>query len=126
VVVTPEQIALNPSASSIDVGGTVVLTASALGVDDTSGYSYHWTTTTQVGDLSEIGGASRTHQTDYCSSSNQALFVYETGATPEATDTITAQVYSGSNYDPAKGALLGSKTATVTFAGNPWVGTWVG
>ena len=39
------------------------------------------------GDLSEIGGGSRTHQTDFCSSSNQVLFVYETGATPGATDT---------------------------------------
>ncbi len=125
IVVTPEQVALNPSASTIAVGGTVVLTATVPGVEDTSGYSYHWTTTTQVGDLNEIAGATRTHQTDYCSSSNEALFVYETGATAGATDTVTVQVYAGSACDPSRGPLLGSKQATVTF-GNPWVGTWLG
>lgn len=123
VVVTPEQVALNPSMSNIDVGGTVVLTATVPGVDNLAGYSYHWTTTTQVGDLNEIAGAARTHQTDYCSSSNETLFVYETGAKSGATDTVTVQVYSGSNCDPA--TFLGSKQATVTF-GNPWVGTWLG
>ena len=64
-----------------------------------------------VRDLSEVGGGSRTHQTDYCSSQNVAVFVYEIGATPYATDTVTVQVYAGPNCDPAKGALLGSGPA---------------
>lgn len=115
LTVTASPVKLNPPQTNIDVGGTVTLTASVLGVEDTSGYSYHWTTTTQVGDLSEVGGASRTHQTDYCSSQNVAVFVYEIGATPYATDTVTVQVYAGPNCDPAKGPLLGSGPATVTF-----------
>jgi hypothetical protein len=124
-------VKLNPAASNINVGGTVVLTTSVPGVEDTSGYSYHWTTTTNVGDLNEIGGGGRTHQTDYCSSSNEALFVYETGATPNATDTVTVQAYSGPNCDVTKGVLLGSASAIVTFAGTtvnivltqPWTDT---
>ena len=115
VVVTPSQVTLNPPTSNINVGGTVVLTASALGVDDTSGYSYHWTTTTQFGDLSEIAGGARTHQTDYCSSSNQATFVYEQMAASGTSDTVTVQIYAGSNCDTAKGPLLGNATATVTL-----------
>ena len=126
VVVTAARVGLNPSASNIDVGGAVALTASALGVDDVSGYSYHWTTTTQFGDLNEIGGGSRTHQTDFCSSSNRALYVYERTAAAGTVDTVTVQVYAGSNCDPARGALLGTKQATVTFQPNPWVGSWVG
>ena len=54
------------------------------------------------------------------------MFINETGATPDATDTVTVQVYSGSNCNTSKGALLGSNSATVTLASNPWVGTWVG
>lgn len=115
VVATASKVALNPSASTIDVGGTVVLMASVLGVDNTTGYSYHWTTTTQFGDLSEIGGGSRTHQTDFCSSSNQALFVYERTAPAGTVDTVTVQIYGGSNCDLARGPLLGTKPATVTL-----------
>jgi hypothetical protein len=56
------------------------------------------------------------HQTAfYCSSSNEALFVYETPAAPGTSDTVTVQVYSGPNCDPAKGQLLGSAPATITF-----------
>ena len=116
LVVTPQKVALNPPASNIGVGGTVVLTASALGVDSMAGFSYHWTTTTQFGDLSEIAGGSRVHQTDYCSSSEKALFVYETHPASGTTDTVTVQIYSGSACDPARGSLLGSATATVKFA----------
>jgi hypothetical protein len=117
VVVTPQKVALNPPASNIGVGGTVALTASALGVDSMAGFSYHWTTTTQFGDLSEIAGNSRVHQTDYCSSSEKALFVYETHPAAGTTDTVTVQIYSGSACDPARGSLLGTATATVKFAG---------
>jgi hypothetical protein len=116
LVVTPQKIALNPPTSNIGVGGTVVMTASVLGADDTSGYSYGWTTTSNFGDLNEIGGNGRVHQTAfYCSSSNEALFVYETPAAPGTSDTVTVQVYSGPNCDPAKGQLLGSAPATITF-----------
>ncbi len=115
VEVTPEKIALNPPKSNINVGGTVLLTASAIGVSDTSGYSYHWTTTTKFGDLSEVGGGNRTHQTDYCSSSNQATFVYEQMAASGTTDTVTVQIYAGSNCDTTKGPLLGSTGATITL-----------
>jgi hypothetical protein len=115
VVVTPQKIALNPQATTIGVGGTVALTTSVLGADDTAGYSYHWTTTTQFGDLSEIAGGSRIHQTDYCSSSERALFVYETHPAAGTTDTVTVQAYAGANCDPNKGALLGSAKAAVTF-----------
>ncbi len=115
VVVTPQKIALNPPATTIGVGGTVAMTASVLGADDTAGYSYRWTTTTQFGDLSEIAGNSRIHQTDYCSSSEKALFVYEKHPAAGTTDTVTVQVYSGTACDPARGSLLGSATATVTF-----------
>ena len=124
VAVTASKVALNPPASTIDVGGTVVLKASVLGVEDATGYSYHWTTTTQFGDLNEIAGGGRTHQTDYCSSSGEALFVYEKTAPDDTVDTVTAQVYSGPNCDPAK--LVGAKQATVKFSPDRWVGTWVG
>ena len=116
VVVTPGQVALNPPKSNIGVGGTVVLTASAPGAGDTTGYSYHWATTTQFGDLSEgpmAGG--RTRQTDYCSSSNQAMFVDEKTAASGTTDTVTVQIYAGSNCDTAKGPLLGNANATITL-----------
>lgn len=126
VIATASTVALNPQASTIGVGGTVVLTAAVLGVEDTSGYSYHWTTTTQFGDLNEIGGGSRTHQSDFCSSSNQALFVYETTTAVGTVDTVSVQAYAGSNCDPARGSALGSKQATVTFQANPWVGNWSG
>ncbi len=115
VVVVAEKVALNPPASNIDVGGTVLLKASVLGVEDTSGYSYHWTTTTQVGDLTEIGGLSRLHEHDFCSNSSEAQFVYKIGAKHGATDTVTVQVYSGTACDPTRGTLLGSKSATVAF-----------
>ena len=115
VTVTPSKVALNPPTSNIGVGGTVVLKALVLGVEDPTGYSYHWTTTTQFGDLNEIAGGSRTRQSDYCSSSNEALFVYEKTAAAGTADTVKVQIYSGPNCDPAKGELLGAASATVTF-----------
>jgi hypothetical protein len=115
VVVTPQKIALNPQASNVGVGGTVVLTASVLGAEDTDGYSYHWTTTTQFGDLSEVAGGSRIHQSDYCSSSEKAVFTYEKAAAAGTTDTVKVQIYSGPNCDPAKGQLLGGAASTMTF-----------
>ena len=124
-VIAPK-VALNPHTSTIGVDGTVVLTAAVLGVDDTSGYSYHWTTTAQFGDLTEVAGGGRTHQTDYCSSSNGASFIDEMDPATGITDTVTVQVYAGASCDPTKGALLGSSSATVTFQDNPWLGTWVG
>ncbi|MEO8525325.1 MAG: hypothetical protein ABI460_11450, partial [Caldimonas sp.] len=133
VVVLQQKIALNPAATTIGVNGTVLLTASVLGVDDTTSYSYHWTTTTQFGDLSEFNGRSgnRVHQTDYCSTSPQAQFVYETRPAAGTTDTVTVQVFSGSACDPTRGSLLGSATANVKFASTtvnviltqPWTDT---
>ncbi|MEO7057379.1 MAG: hypothetical protein ABI281_02865 [Caldimonas sp.] len=116
VAVNAARVTLNPPATTIDVGGTVVLTATVVGVDDISGYSFHWSTTTQVGELNEIGGGSRTHQTDYCSSSPKALFVYKDGATDGATDTVSVEAFSGSNCDAARGPKLGTTvSAAVTL-----------
>src|SRR5664280_1253705 len=126
IVAIPEHVTLNPAASNTGADGSVTLTASVLGVEDTAGYSFHWTTTTQVGDLNEVAGGSRMHQSDYCSSSPKSTFVAKTDATPGATDTVTVQIYSGANCDLAKGSLLGTAQATVTYTNNPWLGTWVG
>lgn len=113
VVVNGARVALNPPRTTIDVGGTVALTTSVIGVEDTSGYSFHWTTTTQVGELNEIGGGARTQQSDFCSSSGRVLFVYKDGATDHATDTVNVEVFAGANCDTVRGPRLGSAAATV-------------
>ena len=127
LVVNAEKVTLNPAASSIGVGGTVTLEATALGVDDTSGYSYHWTTSTKFGDLNEVAGANRLHQSDYCSSSNQAVFIDETQVADGTVDNVSVQIHSGPNCTTGpKGSLLGTGTATVTYSANAWLGTWAG
>jgi hypothetical protein len=121
VAVDKQKIALNPAASTVDIGGDVSFKVDVLGVDSTLGYSYSWSTTGKVGDLSEVGGGNRRHQTQppYCSSSNQAIFVFEPVAVAGATDTVSVDVFSGSNCAQGKGQLLGTGLASVTFKTSP-------
>jgi hypothetical protein len=110
--VTPAKVTLNPLDQTIDVGGTVVYTGSVLGTD-TTGYSYRWITTATEGDLNEVAGGGRMHQSDYCSSSPQAAFNYKIGAVYGATDQVTFRAFAGSNCDESK--LVGSATTGVTY-----------
>ena len=121
IAVNKPKVALNPGTTTIDVGGDVSFKVDVPGVDDTTSYSYSWSSTGKVGDLSEVGGGNRRHQTmpPYCSSSNQAIFVYLSGSTPGATDAVAVDVYNGGNCAQGKGQLLGTGTASVTLASNP-------
>lgn len=110
--VSQVKVNLNPPSSTIGYGGVVQLATVLPGVDDLSGYSFHWTTTTNVGDLAEAGGG-RTHQTDYCSSSYAAAFVWEPGAIAGASDTITVEAFSGPGC--AANLSVGKAQATVTY-----------
>jgi hypothetical protein len=117
ILETNSQVKLNPPTSTADVGAVILLTATVLGVEDQTGYSYAWTVTSTAtgGKLNEYGGGSRTNQTQYCSSSAQANWVYQTGDTLGDIDTVTVQVYSASNCANGKGDLLGTGTAAVTI-----------
>lgn len=112
------KVALNPTTANVNASvPTTILTASVLGAENTAGFSYHWTTTTSFGDLSEIGGSSRAHQTDYCSSGNEAVFVYQPAGYHEdgSTDSVDVEVFSGPDCDETKGYILGEATTVLTY-----------
>jgi hypothetical protein len=114
LVASKQKVVLSPATAPIDVGGFVSLTADVQGVEDpTTTFSYQWTTTTQIGDLTEVGGGGRTMQTSYCSSSNTANFVYEKQAPLGTQDTVTVQAFSAPNCTAA--SALGTGTSVMTF-----------
>jgi hypothetical protein len=109
-----QKVVVSPATAPIDVGGFVSLTADVQGVEDpTTTFSYQWTTTTQIGDLTELGNSARTMQTSYCSSSNMANFVYEKQAPLGTQDTVTVQAFSAPNCVAAN--ALGAGTSVMTF-----------
>jgi hypothetical protein len=117
IVESNATVKLNPPTNIADVGSAIPLTATVLSADSQAGYSYWWTLASSAkgGDLSQIGGNQTAHLTQYCSSGNQTLWVYESGETSGDVDTVTVQVYSESNCASGKGMLLGTGVATVTF-----------
>jgi len=117
IVETNSVVKLNPAASTVDIGATVPMTATVLGTESQTGYSYNWTLSSSAtgGTLTQIGGNSLTGLTQYCSSGNQTLWTYKPGETPGDVDTVTVQVYSGSNCANGTGTLLGTAKATVTY-----------
>ena len=121
IAATNPKVTLTPASTTLNGVGNQLLTAAVPGVD-TTGYSYHWQTTSTVGYLGEVGGSNRSAQTDYCSSSPEALYsntVPNVAAlTGPATDTITVTVFSGGNCKP--GAQAG---VTVAQVGSPTMAT---
>lgn len=77
--------------------------------------SFQWTTTASAGLLTEVGGANRTAQTTYCSTSPVANYV--SSSTPARTttvnDTVTVQAFTGAGCVPAN--ALASSTANLTI-----------
>ena len=116
VTSTASKVQLNPSPANISGLGSQVLTASVLGVESLTGYSFHWTTTTTIGDLSDMASGGQTHQTDYCSASPQALFVVKPGAAQFAHDTVVVEAYNGANCGGASSPnYAGTGTTLVTY-----------
>ena len=80
VTSTASKVQLNPSPADISGLGSQVLTASVLGVENLTGYSFHWTTTTTIGDLSDMASGGQAspnrlllrQRQGACSSSNLA------------------------------------------------------
>ena len=114
IVATSSTVKLNPSRSTVEAGSNILLTAAVPGVDSLTGYSFHWSTTTNtVNDLTEFGGGNRTRQIDFCSSSPNVLYVYENGAVGGTVDTITVKVFSDARCESGPGEYLGDAQADV-------------
>lgn len=95
VTATQSEVQLNPAPAAIIGLGSQVLTTSVLGVEDLAGYSFPWTTTTAIGDLTNRAPDGLSHLTDFCSSSNKALFVVKPGAPQFTSDTVSVEAYNG-------------------------------
>ena len=116
VTSTASKVQLNPSPADISGLGSQVLTTSVLGVEDLTGYSFHWTTTTTIGDLSDMASGGQSHQTDYCSASPKALFVVKPGAAQFSHDTVVVEAYNGANCGgPSSPNYAGTGTTLVTY-----------
>ena len=122
-------VSLTPKSTTFQGVGTQLLTANVLGVDDTTGYSYRWSVAPAaadnplVGYLTEDGGANRSDQTSYCSSSPKAVYSNTVASvvalTAPATDNVTVAAFNGGNCTPGNQAgvnvvQIGVQTATVT------------
>jgi uncharacterized repeat protein (TIGR03803 family) len=123
----PTAAKLTPPTTVLHGLGSVGLTVTVPSVGNTSGYSLHWTVTPTtgqplIGNLTEVGGAGRTDQTDFCSSSPDVSYVNNAAAvqalTQLGTDTVSVTVFSASNCNSAK-ALTKTVTATVSTDPNP-------
>ena len=114
-------VKLNPPSNTADFAGSVMLTATVLGADNQTGFSYLWSLSSSAtgGAIVQTGASSAGKASQgtppFCASGNQVLWSYEPGETPGDVDTITVQVYSGSNCANGTGMLLGTGMATVTF-----------
>jgi hypothetical protein len=116
VTSTASKVQLNPSPANISGLGSQVLTASVSGVESLAGYSFHWTTTTTIGDLSDMASGGQAHQTDYCSASPKALFVVKPGAAQFAHDTVVVEAYNGANCGGSTSPnYAGTGTTLVTY-----------
>ena len=116
VTSTASKVNLNPSPANIIGLGSQVLTTAVLGADSLTGYSFHWTTTTNAGDLSNMAPGGLAHQTDFCSSSEKALFVVKPGTPQFAHDTVTVEAYNGANCGgTASPNYVGTATTLATY-----------
>jgi uncharacterized repeat protein (TIGR03803 family) len=121
---TPATVTLSPPLTTLNGLGDVGLQATVLGVDpaNTAGYSYHWVVTPLagqplVGNLTEAGGAGRTNQTDFYSSSPNVTYINTASAVQALTalgnDTVTVTVFSTPNH--AAASQVGNPVAATVF-----------
>jgi hypothetical protein len=116
VTVIPTKVTLNPASSSIAAAQTASFKATVPSVENTTGYSYNWSTTGSYGTLTGSGG---TKQKSFCASSATVTYTPNDDISSKeksVEDTVTVQVYNGPNCK-AKGSTgqLGQATGTVTI-----------
>lgn len=114
LVVIKPRLTLSPAGPThVQLGGTVTLTATVLGADDTSGYSYRWTTSgpEAVNRLQQVGGGGQAG-VSFCASTNQALYYQAGSTTNQATATVGVTAYAAAS---CQGTALSAATATLVF-----------
>ncbi len=122
VTATSSPVKISPLTSTINVSGTVPLTATLPGVTDLSPYSFLWSTTGLAGTLTGAN-ASQRGVTSYCSSSPTTT--YQASATPPfqsgqnfLQDTVWVQVYQGTGASACTTAPLIAASSTDATNGN--------
>ena len=106
LTVMPSAVTLNASVPTVSVGDMVTLTASVLGVEDLSAYSFGWHTGGLGGTL--VGSAGQSGRDIACASSPSVLYLASTSG---QTDTVTVEVWPGPR---CQGESLGTASTTVT------------
>ncbi len=128
LVTSATKVTLSPATTKVSLGSTVVFTAAVPGAD-TTGFSYQWTTSGRLGSLTENGGAGRTGQTTYCSSSALANYVANasTSVSLPSADSVSVTAFTGAGCVAAN--ALNSATASVNVQDKDqdfslWLGVW--